>query len=144
MPLTKEQLLIPRYKIIAPIPFKEEEDFWRVGEILDRDWGWHGDDDDGFKYHISDYPHLFKNLEWYEDRTPDQMPEYLRYVVDFMGHYGAPLNSIFKVSEYKTWGDALAFYSDQLKGKPLYLAHTLPATEEEYNAFINTTPKPAG
>lgn len=37
MPLTKEQLLIPRYKVIAELPFKPSSDMYAVGDIITDD-----------------------------------------------------------------------------------------------------------
>jgi hypothetical protein len=125
--MTKEELLKPRWKIIAAIPFKEEEDFWKVGEILDRDWGWHGNDEDGFKYHISDYPHLFKKLEWWEERKVEEMPEYLKW--RDTGVVCKP--SKFRDNYFFLADDDLFAYS---------FAYVDIATLEEYNEYKTTNP----
>lgn len=95
--MTKDitELMRERYKVIAPMPFgkfmvgdilmhlkvitkldqKEGELIWRVVG------GRFGGQSVGIPM-IKDpetYPHLFKKLEWWEDRKPEEMPEYVRY-----------------------------------------------------------------
>jgi hypothetical protein len=125
--MTPEELLKPRWKIISPIPFKEEDDFWQVGEILDRDWGWNGNDEEGFKYRISHYPHLFKPLQWWEERQIDDMPEYVKVGIE-----------LFKIIEWKTCsGAAICFDEVEQDRRSImfYMKGTLPATLEEYEAY---------
>jgi hypothetical protein len=125
-------LLKPRYKVIADYPGNE----WKVGDILDRDWGWDGDDEEGFKHHVSDYPHLFKKLEWYEERKLDEMP----------GHLGC-LSPVFKWSKgeiikvdkwIECFGPTLRFYSpdtDKITHHPFSFT---PVTAAEYEAYLQT------
>lgn len=136
-----ENLLRPRYKIIAPIPFKEEEDFWKVGEILDRDWGWHGDDEDGFKYHISDYPHLFKKLEWWEERAIEEMPECIIFSKDYCNF---KKGQVFKTENWNKQHDAAGFCIGFITGPGKYDKCAVPAscgiqpaTLAEYEQYIN-------
>lgn len=72
-----EDLLKPRWKCIADYPDNTNE----IGTILDRDWcRYKFDDEDAGEvlWRISDFPHLFKKLEWYENRKPEDMPEYIK------------------------------------------------------------------
>ena len=71
--MTAEELLKPRFEVIADYPNNE---FGKVGDILDRDWG-HYPNGEEFEpeWKISDYPHLFRKLEWWEKRTEDEMPK---------------------------------------------------------------------
>ncbi|WP_343680040.1 hypothetical protein [Chryseobacterium arthrosphaerae] len=80
--MTKEQLLKPRFKVINIYPGCE----WSIGEILDRDWGWDGDDEIGFKHHVSDFPHLFKPLKWFEERKAEDFPIYVELIIDIPYH----------------------------------------------------------
>ena len=128
--MTSEELLKPRYKIIAAIPFKEEEDFWRVGEILDRNWGWHGDDEDGFKYHISDYPHLFKKLEWWEERKVEEMPEYVKLII---GNKTAFVHKVEKWDGCNAYGIPMYYFKNQVGYvSPRSVTDLLPASYDEY------------
>jgi hypothetical protein len=135
--MTTEHLLKPRWKIIAAIPFKEEEDFWKVGEILDRDWGWHGDDEDGFKYHISDYPHLFKKLEWYEERKPEEMPEYVRWNYNPKTDNEDVRGLVEKVIKWVQNGYGVVTSGNMV----IATRHWLPATLAEYEQYINQKEK---
>jgi len=96
-PLTKQQLLIPRVLCIGKN--------WRANNPHS---GWYVEGDiltEYNKYNMWDsanrgqvyfdpiylemYPHLYKELKWYEMREPDELPEYIKY--DF--HF-------YKVSSY--------------------------------------------
>ncbi len=74
---------------------------------------------------LKDYPHLFKKLEWYEDRTPDEMPEYVK---DKFGEI------------YKFYGFRMGFMD--VKGTEYNYGippeGMQPATQEEYLAYQNT------
>ena len=124
--MTKEQLLMPRYKVIADYP---DSDF-NVGEILDRDWGWDGNDEEGFKKSISMYPHLFRKLEWWEERKIDDIG-YILVNSDF--HYGI-------AKPIKILGDAWGNDIVRLDGWKfdVQLKYCSPATEEEYLTFKNS------
>jgi hypothetical protein len=77
--MTTEELLKPRYKVIADFPAStisvgdiiqtNESTVAYVVEIND-----HSD-----KYAMKDYPHLFKKLAWWEERKVEDMPEYVKH-----------------------------------------------------------------
>jgi len=120
-----KELMKPRWKIIADFPYNT---FGEVGDILDRDWGWSGDDEKGFKHHVSQYPHLFKKLEWWEERNPEDMPEYVKHTAS---------GKIWKVKEYDLptgahiTGPEVSTYWAVMKNLE-------PATEADYNAYLQT------
>lgn len=63
-----------------------------------------------------DYPHLFKKLEWWEDRKPEEMPEYVK-MMD-----GPVKGTVRKMSE-------LEF--------PYHVYYKfLPATKSDYDQYI--------
>jgi hypothetical protein len=68
-----EDLMKPRFEIIADFP---NNDFGKVGEILDRDWCKYIEDNEegGVEWSISDFPHLFRKLNWWEHREVEDMP----------------------------------------------------------------------
>lgn len=72
--VTVEDLMKPRYKVIKDWPGME---FFRIGEIIITKSELIYCDGQGKKY--SDYPHLFKKLEWWEERSKNELPEYLRF-----------------------------------------------------------------
>lgn len=71
MSLTKEQLLQPRY-LCTGTPGKP---LWPDCDLI------HGDIISTTKVHkkeyIENFPHLFKPLQWWEHRKPEDMPEYV-------------------------------------------------------------------
>lgn len=67
--MTTEELLQPRYKVIADYPGNVAY----VGEIYEDDicirWN---------EQKFKKYPHLFRKLEWWEERDEKDMPEYVK------------------------------------------------------------------
>lgn len=72
--MTAEELLKPRFKIIADFP---DNYFGNVGTVLDRDWAKYPNDDETKKaiWRISEFPHLFQKLKWWEERQESEMPK---------------------------------------------------------------------
>src|ERR1035437_3812610 len=101
------ELLKPRIKLIAPIPFFEN----KVGEILestsqgifiDPEY----EENSSFCIiweNVDNYPHLFKKLDWWEEIKEGDMPEYVKYIGNKNdGFYNHVLpHSIYKVLEYE-------------------------------------------
>lgn len=141
MPLTKEQLLIPRYKVAATWPGMEVEPF-RLHEIVTLTW--HLEDDGEAWIHrpvkhilgsymrqgfFEKYPHLFQPLPWWSDRKPEDMPMFIKYgtiVLRVSKWLKGIADPLLPVDESGNSITALLRYS-----------HALPATEEEYTAYIN-------
>lgn len=109
--MTKEELLRPRVKVIAPYPKMP----YKLGAILEID------EQHSNKY-FDDYPHLFRRLEWWEERDASDMPEYVKQ----------KNNDFFtKVDKY--------FYDCFRSGDDKYwIRYYLPATEEEYLQYIKS------
>jgi hypothetical protein len=120
--MSVEELLKPRYKVIADYP----NNSWSVGEIIDRDWGWDGDDEIGFKHHISHYPHLFQRLEWWQDRKPEEMPRYLKDTRD-----GEVVSAI-------QYGDSQVLVMARVFQCRIELRYLIPCDEADYNAYLTT------
>lgn len=120
-----ENLLKPRVKLIAPVPFIEDE----VSTILvsnQQGIFLHPTHDEGSAYCIiwedlEQYPHLFKRLEWYEERQESEMPQYIRikntHTISFVEEWDlkSDMGWICRVARHWHHKDAL-----------------LPATEQEY------------
>lgn len=70
-------LLKPRFEVIADYPDNE----WDVGDIIDKDWAHTGADDITVLWKISDFPHLFRKLNWWEKREESEMPIYLKFIL---------------------------------------------------------------
>jgi hypothetical protein len=75
MPLSKQELLAPRYKVIEPYPFQS----YNVGDIIT------GEQaivtsiyEMRYSYtKLGDYPAIFKPLRWFEERELSELPEYV-------------------------------------------------------------------
>src|SRR6185503_13287789 len=114
-----EDLLKPRYKVIADYPDSE----YNVGEIIcnmitvqNSEW-------------FDQYPHIFKKLEWWEERKESEMPDY----VSFSYEGKTTIDKIVK------WGMEYKFgFTDVInrRGCSLNCWNTgygyQPATEQEY------------
>lgn len=88
--MTKEELLRPRYKVIAKWPGMEAEPF-HFDQIITLQR--HVSEDGNEFIHVpikhmpnsymrqgffDNYPHLFQPLQWWEERKPEDMPEYVK------------------------------------------------------------------
>lgn len=146
MSITKsvEDLLKPRVKVTADYP----ESPFRIGDILEHD----GEPDEcwilnrtGRKYinlETSTYPAIFKKLEWWEEREPEQLPEYVKPVnpKEYLRQFGEVVLQVNReLSGPYTFHATNLF---QLASMPW--EEWLPATESEYLNYINTTPPQGG
>lgn len=118
-----EDLLKPRWKVIADYP----KSLYHVGDILNA--GWRSEDliycdHDGPRWR--DYPHLFRKLEWWEDRKPEDMPEYVK----LEGKYYKPVD----FSNY-LGGTFYIKSTNGMSKKSFPLKDSLPVTESEYLAY---------
>lgn len=79
--MTPQELLKPRYKAIADWPFMEQY-LVEVGKIYSHDWNNKMAKINGDAFStlpLDKYPHLFKKLEWWEDRKVEDMPGYVKH-----------------------------------------------------------------
>lgn len=120
-----EMLLRPRYKVIAPWP---EMGRWlaEVGDIITEyptgtARNQNGDAVPTFEWDT--FPHLFRKLEWWEERRPEEMPGYVK-----------TSDSIFKVDKWDRRSRSIALCD----GKWLDRRDVTPATESEYNSFLQS------
>lgn len=134
--MTHEELLIPRYKVIAdwPMPHCGENPI-KSGDILmqylENSTVWrlikHGNWTDETTYNPEKYPHLFKLLAWHEERKIEEMPQYVKRDT-----------SIYKVTEWCDDGtnELYATWEDNESG--CYMRSFLPATLSQYTSYINS------
>lgn len=163
---TVEELLKPRYKVIVPWPGMEVEPF-ALGQIVTLQKH-PSDEEEGFIHiplkHIPgsymreqfflNYPHLFRKLEWWEERAPEDMPKYVKVIRE---DCAKDTGLYCKVYNWHTYDDKFPLVKGQfgaeLEGyKPPYIlnsrfnfegqvygrlnaTHLLPATAEEYNNY---------
>jgi hypothetical protein len=79
--MNAKELLKPRFELIADFP---DNHYGEVGTILDRNWSKYPNDDETQKpiWSISDFPHLFRKMNWWEKRTADEMPKRVMSILD--------------------------------------------------------------
>lgn len=121
-----KELLIPRYKVIADYPGNR----FKMGAIFTKDIDGTFVDEEmnvTLESNLTSFPHLFKKLEWWEDRLPEEMPEYVK-------HDG----TIYQISSPDI--DIRNNYGFVLKTDviPIYYKDCQPATEQEYTQYINS------
>lgn len=128
--MTTEELLKPRYKVIAGYPNSEFE----VGEIFP---DCEPDLAEGFKdftiKEMAKYPHLFRRMGWWAERTDKEIKsiQYLKLVK------GENAGQVGKVDKWK--GDPLYAIVGRFVWQLEYGAFE-PATETEYNNYLNSKP----
>lgn len=142
--MTVEELMKPRYKVIADYPNSEFEvgtiinfpnksdyytgsDEWESEFVKDKNKGGQ------FKFcikKIEPFPHLFKKLEWWEDRAIEDMPEYVKCIKtpDQKIMPGDILKPIWNGIDGKTGGHYIFLYTNCF----------IPSTEAEYTNYINS------
>jgi hypothetical protein len=118
--MTPEDLLKPRYKVVADYP----DSIFKIGGILIQ-----GEKD---LTEAAKYPHLFKKLEWWEEREEKDMPEYLKCIkTPDQLHFS---DEIFKVE----WNGVIWAKSE----RGLCVVSTncyIPVTAAEYLQYKNKT-----
>lgn len=120
--MTKIDLLRPRFKVIADYPSSH----FKVGSIKQC-----AEKESGDVNFYKQYPHLFQELFWWQERKVEDMPEYVK-VTRRNGHL--PEGAIYKVEEWRI-----------IKGNfwacnPRHYIHAdnhEPSTESEYTQYIN-------
>jgi hypothetical protein len=83
------------------------------------------------------YGNIFRKLEWHEDRKPEEMPEYVKWVE--IGPFGTPLElsgTIEKVEFYQPEG--VKAFKVPSQTIPIRVEYFLPATAEQFDHFINS------
>lgn len=122
--MTVEDLMKPRYKVIADYPMSP----FAVDKIIEFDKDEVHTDKNHNRWNISAFkfhPHLFRRLEWYEERSIEDMPEYVKHITA-----GTPV----KVKKYVGEDDCFWVTQDE-ETIIKHLSRYLPATLEEYNEY---------
>lgn len=87
--------------------------------------------------HVENFPHLFRPLHWWELRSAEEMPGYVKYI--FSGE-----TIVAKCERYETndFEELYALTKATGTGK-LFLqnAGSLPATKQEYDNYIQSIKK---
>lgn len=144
--MSTKQLLKDRYKVTGPYPHS----VYSIGDIIDFSDGYSSkpltktpyDDQWGYDNlqtnyfdadEIKQYPNLFKKLEWWEGRKPEDMPAFIRY--GDMAVYRVRWDFSENNLGYIAWAADREDYTLPLQ------PHVRPATEQEYNEWLNKKPQ---
>jgi hypothetical protein len=100
--MTPEQLMEERYILENLWPGCQ----WSVGAVFPANFG-----------KFSDFPYLFRKLQWWEERNKKDMPKFVK----------SPFGEIMSVKGYDLFNKHIKFRS----GTGL-LENYIPSTEEEY------------
>jgi hypothetical protein len=144
--MTVEELLIPRYKVIADYPNIQ----FKIGDIVKK-YFFDISQKGAYTYltnvksplqgsslkreYIETMPHLFKKLEWWEERDENDMPNFIKNKED--GH-------IAKIEEQSknTSSEVYIEGFDHRNKRSFYgwvsLFNSNPATEEQYKEYLRT------
>lgn len=84
---------------------------------------------------LIELPHLFKPLSWWEERTPEEMPEYVKVV---------STGEVDKVTNYFIEGKFAVYYTGATtktkrfgkQPEPFNLRAVEPATQQEYQDYL--------
>lgn len=138
MPLTKQQLLIPRVLCIGGKEGEPNDTSgkWISGRIIELTENWPNCQNPFYlvpgydiKY-FNQYPHLFKPLPWWYGRTVEEMPRYVN------------TNSVYGIRKVKEWafikGEKLDRWRVEDTRGEIYSTFHLditPADESEYQEY---------
>lgn len=116
--MSVEELLIPRYKVIADYPGSP----YTVGQIIHV----HGEQGVNCEY-FNKWPAIFKPLQWWEERDKNDMPEYVK--------------SQLWVAKVKEWSGDNSYFTGEVYNGTSYTQAYLPATQEEFEQYTNQQSK---
>lgn len=137
--MTKEELLTPRYRVIGEWPEMLERFY--VGYIFEHPYGRTYLTEQS-KYDPKDFPNLFEKIEWWEERSVEDMPFFVTQT-DRVDSKGNPLpNVVLKIKNHfragnGEWRDDSVniFCADDyltgLKNCTYNYCDWLPATEQQ-------------
>lgn len=112
-----EKLLQPRYKVINNYP----DNVQAVGTIIEV-----AKDDIDAELFYNWYPAIFRKLNWYEDRTPEEMPMYVKNK-----------KSVFKVPKWIYRDKSWHFVNENPHvGIGIETYNLEPATEQDHINYI--------
>lgn len=150
--MTPEELLKPRYKVIAEYP----NSLLPIGSIIQDDVesttiiSPDGSVDIISSYLLRDkhkYPHLFRKLEWWEERKRGEMPKYVKcelsHEVEKIDSHCTDYQSDNGNFEYRPNLEKFIIYQKNLGTESCcaWYRDYLPATQQEYNECISLNNK---
>lgn len=131
--MVQEELLKPRYEVIADYPLSNKE----IGEIVKGEVTFFISGISDADGRMSDYPHLFRKLHWWERRDIKDMPEYVKNTDD---------NKVYRILDKKFNNREFGHNDTELEQRTFlwwlknFRKPLIPATLEEYTNYINPQP----
>lgn len=125
--MTIEQLKKPRWKVVAEYPGSP----FSKGDIL-MEFNYMGSNvikiDIDWYEEPQDYPAIFQQMSWWEDRTEEEMPKFVKWI------YGGSCQPVIRYEKVVEKGLCAVWgHPNSLNFTSIYLVN--PATEEEYNLY---------
>lgn len=125
--MTREELLRPRYKVIADYP----KSLFFIGDVVNAG-GNRKDliycDENGPR--MSQYPHLFREMHWSENRKPDDIPEYVGYMDGKELVIGKLLE--FEISEKEDPRQVKCLVKGFYEWRNPFISDIIPSSKQEY------------
>lgn len=115
-------LMKSRYRVIADWPSLDEI---VIGDIIE---GEIFESESLFNTPMHDFPHLFKKLEWWEERKPEDMP---RYVAHKLGGY-------YEVFQWHK--NSVGVWRCDVQIALFFIGDIVPISETEYNSYLKSKP----
>lgn len=130
MSLSVEELMIPRYMLIANYPGNDLP----IGTIYTTDskaWIW-----SNLRLapkNIKDYPANFRKMEWWEGRREEDMPKYIKHADSLYR-----MDEVIEVIDWHMDEEIPCFQDNSVMGT--WVRGFLPATEAEYLTYKQHNP----
>lgn len=138
--MTPEELMKPRFKVIADYPgshfgdnqvlnlnYNNREGLWEYT------WAEHDGMYDISEASLKEYPHLFRPLQWWEERDVKDMPEYVKWTKNWDSNPVREAGDVMVVE----WISNSHFTSEGEDWK-LTGGWFIPATETEWEEYLKT------
>lgn len=124
--MTAEQLLKPRYKVVIEFPMGK----YSKGDIIEGKKAvvhYGTDEGENDEYDLSSYPKIFRPLEWWEDRTENELPKYVK------AKSGGRVAILRDIPENESSRWCMYLDSESIPYDPNGFE---PATKDEYDLFL--------
>lgn len=138
MPLTKEQLLVPRVLCIGTDEGKpnypgsqlKTGDIITVGSLIQIGLQVFSASELLLSELCNQFPNCFKPLQWWELRTSEDMPEYVKFIHD------PYIGEIVHVPSFEKGSTPFEFILGRPKLTIQHYSFCEPATREEYEEYL--------
>lgn len=143
--MTNEELMTPRFKVIEDYP----NSLFKIDEILTGNERLFCDKN---SERYSDFPNIFKPLEWWQERSLEDLPKYLKFNEEIRTGIRSVNDEeepfVHKVKIHQRYFENEDFryssfyeFVSEWKDQPYNYNQFLPSTEEEYLQYIKTLEK---